>query len=370
MRSETATTKQSEQNGLNSRISLLLSISARVKFTIRGDTRLMIRNTVNIVPRRIVLICSAMLLSACTMNDVMRPQVDIGTTQAVLPMMRAQSQAPQLQVMQPQILQSQIIQPQAPVLLVTPNGNVPAPADMQQHYLQQSAMPSLSTIAPAIPPVAGGSNDYEPKQDEPGMLAQLAALPGRMVPDFLKPGAGDSESQCRRELKRLGASFEDVAPVGNGGSCGIANPVRVSQLSGGVTVKPAAILNCKMAVAFAQWVKKDVQPAARLRYLSGVAEIKNMSSYSCRTIGNKKGGRLSEHSFGNAIDIGGLTLNNGKTLKVHKPGFFALRESSLLNKIRSDACERFTTVLGPGYNADHADHFHLDLMSRRGRSCE
>ena len=65
-----------------------------------------------------------------------------------------------------------------------------------------------------------------------------------------------------------------------------------------------------------------------------------------------------------------LTLNNGKVLKVHKPGFFALRESSLLNKIRSDACDRFTTVLGPGYNADHADHFHLDLMSRRGRSCE
>jgi hypothetical protein len=169
----------------------------------------------------------------------------------------------------------------------------------------------------------------------------------------------------------MGVRFEDIAAVGNGGAggCGIANPVRVSGLSGGIKVKPAAVLNCKMALAFAEWVKKDVQPAARLRYWSGVDTIHQMSSYSCRTIGNKAGGRLSEHSFGNAIDIGGVTLNSGKRVTVRKPGFFALRESSLLNKIRADACDRFTTVLGPGYNRDHADHFHLDLMSRKRTSC-
>lgn len=295
------------------------------------------------------------------MGDVLRPDVDVGTTQALPPRIVLQPQIIQSQV--PQIQQS-VIPSGAPVLLVTPDGNVPAPPEMQQQYLQQAALPSIAATPNA------GNNDYEPKQDEPGMLAQLAAMPGRLVPDFLKPGSGDPETQCRRELKRIGATFEDVSPVGNGGSCGIANPVRVSRLSGGVVIKPAAVLNCRMALEFAKWVKKDVQPAARLRYLSGVGEIQNMSSYSCRTIGNKRGGRLSEHSFGNAIDIGGLTLNNGKVLKVHKPGFFALRQSSLLNKIRADACDRFTTVLGPGYNADHADHFHLDLMSRKGRSCE
>ena len=306
-------------------------------------------------------LAASALLSACTMGDVMRPDVDVGTTQALPPPMVLQPQI--LQSQAPQIQQS-VIQSGAPVLLVTPNGNVPAPPELQQQYLQQAAMPSIAATPNS------GNNDFEPSQEEPGMLAQLAAMPGRMVPDFLKPNSSDPETQCRRELKSLGVTFEDVSPVGNGGSCGIANPVRISQLSGGIAVKPAAVLNCKMALAFAEWVKKDVQPAARLRYLSGVAEIKNMSSYSCRTIGNKRGGRLSEHSYGNAIDIGGLTLNSGKVLQVHKPGFFALRESSLLNKIRSDACDRFTTVLGPGYNADHADHFHLDLMNRRGKSCE
>ncbi len=316
------------------------------------------------------LVAATALLSACTMGDVMRPDVDVGTTEALPPRMVIQPELlePQASVQAPQIQQGSVQSGQsgAPVLLVTPDGNVPAPPELQDQYLQQAAIPNLN------PPIVSenGANDFEPQQEEPGMLAQLAAMPGRMVPDFLKPSSSDPETQCRRELKRLGVTFEDVSPVGNGGSCGIANPVRISQLSGNIAVKPAAVLNCKMALAFAEWVKKDVQPAARTRYWSGVAEIKNMSSYSCRTIGNKRSGRLSEHSFGNAIDIGGVTLNNGKQVMVRKPGFFALRESSLLNKIRSDACDRFTTVLGPGYNADHADHFHLDLMNRRGRSCE
>ena len=194
---------------------------------------------------------------------------------------------PELLEPQAPVIQQSVIQSGAPVLLVTPNGNVPAPPEMQQQYLQQAAIP---TIAPPVGPETG-TNDFEPQQEEPGMLAQLAAMPGRMVPDFLKPNSSDPETQCRRDLKRMGVTFEDIAAVGNGGSCGIANPVRVSQLSGGITVKPAAALNCRMALAFAEWVKKDVQPAARLRYLSGVNEIKNMSSYSCRTIGNKQIGR-------------------------------------------------------------------------------
>ena len=30
-----------------------------------------------------------------------------------------------------------------------------------------------------------------------------------------------------------------------------------------------------------------------------------------------------------------------------------------------DACSYFTTVLGPGYDRAHKDHFHFDLMERR-----
>jgi hypothetical protein len=308
-------------------------------------------------------------LAGCTADEVMRPQLDVGTTQA-LPQPALVSPPASLSIA-PQPPVPGPVRSDAPILLVTPEGVVQAPAGMQPDVpasvdLFESQPPQQTQ------PVPLPDDDYEVTREDPGFLQQLAALPGALVPDFLKPGGGGgAEASCRKQLKRLGVRFEDVAAVGNGGAggCGIAHPVKVSGLAGGISVKPAAVLNCRMALAFAEWVKKDVQPAARIRYLSGVDTIKQMSSYSCRTIGNKRGGRLSEHSFGNAIDIGGIVLNNGKEVMVRKPGFFALRESSLLNKIRSDACQRFTTVLGPGYDRAHADHFHLDLMSRRRTSC-
>ena len=45
------------------------------------------------------------------------------------------------------------------------------------------------------------------------------------------------------------------------------------------------------------------------------------------------------------------------------------RMRSFLRKVRGEACDRFGTVLGPGYNRDHADHFHLDLKERRNVAC-
>ena len=79
---------------------------------------------------------------------------------------------------------------------------------------------------------------------------------------------------------------------------------------------------------------------------------------------------MSEHSKGNALDISRVVLNNGKEIEVEKPGLFSFRQRGLLNTIRADACDYFTTVLGPG-QAYHGDHFHFDIMERRNgyRAC-
>ncbi len=175
----------------------------------------------------------------------------------------------------------------------------------------------------------------------------------------------ESEMQCRRKLRKLGVTFKDIPTIADGGGCGIAYPVEVSGLPGGVELKPAAKLNCTMAEAFARWTKKELTPAARLRYFSGIRTIRQGSSYSCRTIGNRRGGRLSEHAKGNAIDIMDITLKNGKKIGVRRPGPFSFRKRGLLNSVRGDACDYFSTVLGPGYDRAHKDHFHFDLMARR-----
>lgn len=183
----------------------------------------------------------------------------------------------------------------------------------------------------------------------------------------------NAEAACRTRLKRLGVVFTEKPPIYRSQSCRIDNPIEVSGFaSGSIAFKPAATLNCQVTEAFARWIKGDLQPSARLRYLSGVNTIYNAGGYSCRTMNHRRGAKISEHSRGNAIDVTKIVLNNGKNVTVRKPGFFAFREKGLLNSVRSDACDYFTTVLGPGYNREHADHFHFDLMPRRSghRACK
>ena len=175
----------------------------------------------------------------------------------------------------------------------------------------------------------------------------------------------ESEAICRKKLRKLGVTFRDLPAIDDGGGCGIPYPVEISVLPGGVNLKPAATLNCNMAEAFARWTKEELTPAARLRYLSGIGTIRQGSAYSCRTIGNKRGGRLSEHAKGNALDVMEIILKNGRSVDVRRPGLFAFRQRGLLNSVRSDACSYFSTVLGPGYDRAHRDHFHFDLMQRR-----
>lgn len=186
-------------------------------------------------------------------------------------------------------------------------------------------------------------------------LSQPFAEPGTMMPA--------DEVDCRRQLRRLGVTFQDLAPIEDGGSCGIAHPVKVSGLAGNVEMKPAATLSCQMALAFASWTDEELNPSARWRYFSGVKTIHQGSSYSCRRIAGSR--TLSEHGKGNALDVMRIELRNGKDIDVRKPGWFSFRERGLLNNVREGGCEYFTTVLGPGYNAAHADHFHFDIKNRR-----
>lgn len=183
-------------------------------------------------------------------------------------------------------------------------------------------------------------------------------------------GLPASEQQCRKRLDRLGVTYENLPSIRESAHCGIAHPVKVTAFARGVAVEPAATLNCGMAEETARWVQGDLAVATRTRYLVGIRSIGNMSSYSCRQI--RGSGQWSEHSTGNAIDIGSITLDSGRKIDVAKPNFFALREKSYLHRVRSKACDHFSTVLGPGSDADHADHFHFDLRARKSgyRHCD
>ena len=217
---------------------------------------------------------------------------------------------------------------------------------------QTAAVPAYTGMQVLVP-----SNPY-----------MTAAYP-RMDAPALEPEPMPADQvDCRRELKRLGVVYTDVAPISDGGQCGIAYPVKVSAI-GGIAMKPAATLTCDMAASFATWTRKELVPAARWRYFAGVRTIHQGSSYSCRKIRGE--GVLSEHGKGNALDVMAIELSNGDKIDVRKPGLFSFRQRGFLNMVRADGCQYFTTVLGPGYNYDHRNHFHFDIKNRRNgyRAC-
>jgi hypothetical protein len=191
----------------------------------------------------------------------------------------------------------------------------------------------------------------------------MAAYPRLETPAAPTLTMSADDIACRRDLQKLGVQFRSLAPIDDGGACRIDFPVEVSAI-GSVEIKPAATLSCDMAATFARWTRKELVPSARWRYLSGVKTIHQGSSYSCRNIRGSRG-KPSQHSVGNALDIMRIELNNGKDIDVRKPGWFAFRQRGFLNTVRADGCDYFTTVLGPGYDYDHRNHFHFDIMPRK-----
>ena len=95
-----------------------------------------------------------------------------------------------------------------------------------------------------------------------------------------------------------------------------------------------------------------------------VVEIKQISAYSCRGMNGNPHAHISEHAFGNALDIAAFTLADGRRITV-KDGWHGMpEEQGFLRDVQGAACQQFNTVLAPGSNVYHDDHIHVDLMRR------
>ena len=144
--------------------------------------------------------------------------------------------------------------------------------------------------------------------------------------------------------------------------CGIAEPVRVREVDG-ITLSQPATLNCDTARALQTWLRDGVVPVVG-RSGGGVSSIRVVASYACRTRNSRPGARLSEHATGNAIDIAGIGLVNGRELTVLS-GWRSGDSSRLLREMHQEACGPFGTVLGPNSDRFHQDHFHFDVAGYR-----
>lgn len=173
-----------------------------------------------------------------------------------------------------------------------------------------------------------------------------------------------AEQAClSQKLVRVSAYVKASNAINGPGICGMNKPFKVTALNNGrVALKSTGTLACPMIASIDSWVKDVVQPAAMARFGQPIAEVSSMGTYGCRSINNKRGGRLSEHSFGNAIDIGGFRLADGREIKIVRDWTRGSeQEKAFLRELHTGACDHFTTVLGPGADVFHYNHFHFDL---------
>jgi len=186
-----------------------------------------------------------------------------------------------------------------------------------------------------------------------------------------EPWRADEERACLSAgVVRESPFVELRASLGGPAVCGAIKPFSVSATAnGGVELRPPALLRCPMVPAVDHWVERVVSPAARHYLGVPVVELKVAASYSCRAMNHVHGARLSEHGHANAVDISAFVLADGQVIDVKSGWWGAMAERAFLRAVHGGACHIFTTVLGPGYDANHRDHFHLDL-ARHGRDGE
>jgi hypothetical protein len=219
---------------------------------------------------------------------------------------------------------------------------------------------SNAPISLTAPGVAPEEDDIElPPEGTPGMSephnrqdAGPQAYPSRdraasSYPDRPNSSYGSPQD---RPLPRLGPA--------EGNTTGALGPV---------AVRPEATLACPIVSVLDRWLADSVQPAAMRWFGARVVEIRQISAYSCRGMNGNSRAHISEHAFGNALDIAAFTLADGRRISV-KDGWKGLpEEQGFLRDVQAAACQHFNTVLAPGSNVYHYDHIHVDLMRRTNR---
>lgn len=177
-----------------------------------------------------------------------------------------------------------------------------------------------------------------------------------------EPWRAQAEEACLSQgLVQPSAYMSLSSKIDGPGVCGMDHPFKVSAFNnGGIGLKSKVTLACPIIPRIDTWLDEIVKPAAMMYFGVPVVDLK-AGSYSCRPRNNQRGAKLSEHSFGNALDVMGFVLADGREVSIVKGWKGSPAEQDFLREAFVGACRYFTTVLGPGSDAFHYDHLHIDL---------
>ncbi|MGU3493747.1 extensin family protein [Xanthobacteraceae bacterium A53D] len=232
--------------------------------------------------------------------------------------------------------------------------------------------PNRQTVAPApnLPPVP---LPLPRPKEIAGPAASPPAEPAKPVApeDSAPPPPPVSEealAACLKAFAEKGGEAaerpEDEKLSAGEGACTVPGPVTFSRVKleeGAVTLDSAITVRCTMALQLAEWVRDDLAPLAK-RHGTTLTQLKGVGGTTCRARNGQVGGQISEHASGNAIDLLSLKLADGRLVELWKDD---ASTKEIREEVKKSVCARFRTVLGPGADAAHANHLHLDMRQRR-----
>lgn len=234
-----------------------------------------------------------------------------------------------------------------------------------------SAVSTAQPIPPLPPP--------RPSEAPSPSVAPAAEVP-TAAPEGGAPGQATLEpSTCPLQLRGSGFEVEATEdPKSANEGCRIDTPVRLkavpvpSRPGAMVRLRDQPVVACRFARNFGQWLGELVAPVVVGTLNTELKSVQTGPGFECRNRNGAVKGKLSAHAEGLAIDITAFELANGSNLRIKPEG--ATPPNPALTALRTAACGWFTTVLGPGSDAAHADHLHLDVQqhgsSDRYRICQ
>lgn len=234
----------------------------------------------------------------------------------------------------------------------------PRPAELN---FDTKSQPGAPMIAPKPAPVVS-----PPPATKPPPPVAVVPTP---------PSATDQASACLKALAATGTSFAPVPQPETSLACQVDTPVRLNSLAtklGVVKLQDQPTVNCAFALKLSQFVDQTMQPLAQQSLSSAIVAMGTGPGFNCRGRNGDSSAKMSEHAIGDAVDIEYIKLANKSQIQVKDALIVQSPSFAFLRDLRASACTEFTTVLGPGANAAHAEHFHIDLEVRHGgfRLCE
>lgn len=183
------------------------------------------------------------------------------------------------------------------------------------------------------------------------------------------PGHAVSHAEADKQMQALGVAYRRVLDEDNARGCEIKDGVEITQI-GAVRLTRPALLTQDMAIRMGRWVKDSLEPEAQRQFGTQLAAIDVGGTYSCRNIygrpfGGRFAGRLSEHAFANAIDIGGFQLADGRSVAYVRNWRAKDGSREFLQATSLAACEVFNTTLTPDYDRFHRNHIHVDASPKK-----